>query len=197
MRAARAVAPRERRPGRVRLRQALRRGVREGADHARCEGLRGVDRRDPPRPSAERGRVRAEHLERGVDGPAEDARSGGHGALKVENAMTQPTCRGRRQARRCLKSPPRSLPFFTVTLPPSRTADTSRLPHRALRVDLLADQPAQDEGALGMEISTTPRPLLKRRRYVRHASTTSPYADASIAGVTVCGGAEPRIVIWR
>jgi len=44
----------------------------------------------------------------------------------VENATTQPVCERARQARMCLKSPPTSLPFFTVTLPPSSTAEISR-----------------------------------------------------------------------
>ena len=40
--------------------------------------------------------------------------------LKVENATTHPVWVAERQARTLRNEPPRSLPFFTVTLPPSR-----------------------------------------------------------------------------
>ncbi len=97
----------------------------------------------------------------------------GTGALKVEKATTQPVWRFARQARTCLKSPPASLPFFTVTLPPSRIAETSL--RRTFGFLSISSATSRRSTKVPCEwlTRTTPRPLLYLRRYVRQASRTS------------------------
>src|SRR4029453_2646919 len=98
---------------------------------------------------------------------------GGGGSLYVENAITHPSWFRERHARTCLKSPPRSPPFFTVTSPPSRTADTRRL--RAATLPSISSAISLRSTKVPCEWLTriTPRPWLYFRRYVRHASRTS------------------------
>src|SRR3954452_9838203 len=108
--------------------------------------------------------------------------SAGGVALKVENATTQPSCVRERQAGTCLKIPPTPRPLRTITLPPSRTADTScreiGLPSTRVRISSCRC-PAPWE----CPISTIPRPWLYLARYSFHAAATSAYAFRATAAV--------------
>src|SRR5215211_7051433 len=125
VRAARRVCVRELRPGRLRPRQPADSGVRRAADDAVREGLRGIEVTVPEPARSLAGLVQSTSRFGSVVRPKSEF--GGAGALEPEKATTQPIWRGSRQARTRLKSPPRSLPFATVTFPPSRMAETSFL----------------------------------------------------------------------
>ena len=112
-----------------------------------AKGLPRVDRLQLRRAAAERGRICAQHLSPGsLVRP--NTEFGGTGALKVEKATTQRSCLVEWHALMCRKSPPTSLPAFTVALPPSSSAETSRW--RSLRFGSisLGDQLAEHEAAL-------------------------------------------------
>ena len=86
--------------------------------------------------------------------------SSGGVSLKVEKAITQPVCLSDLQSGVFLKVPPTSLPFGTVTLPPSRIAEIS-----CLRCDLLFSISVLSSWLsipvpCEWPMRTTPRPLL-------------------------------------
>src|SRR5215213_226528 len=88
----------------------------------------------------------------------------GTGSLNVENATTQPVWRLSRQARTCLKSPPTSLPFFTVTFPPSRIAETSLRRTLGFLSIWFATRRRSTKVPCEWPTRITPRPLLYLRR---------------------------------
>jgi hypothetical protein len=84
--------------------------------------------------------------------------------LNPENATTHPSWPGARHARTRLKSPPRSLPFFTSTFPPSSSAETS-FRRIALRGSISSRISRRSTNVpCEWPTNTTPRPSLKRRR---------------------------------
>ena len=85
-------------------------------------------------------------------------------SLKVEKAITQLSWSRDRQARTCLKSPPRSLPFFTVTFPPSRIAESMRLRTAGFPSTSCAISFRRTKLPCEWLTRTTPRPWLYFRR---------------------------------
>ena len=128
-------------------------------------GLIGVIGAEPP-PSAA-GLVQSTSRPRGARAP--EHRVLGRRRVEDRERDTQPIWRLERQARMCLKSPPTSLPFFTVTFPPSRIADTSL--RRTFGLGSISFATSRRSTKVPCEWLTriTPRPLLYLRRYVRQA----------------------------
>jgi hypothetical protein len=80
--------------------------------------------------------------------------------LNVEKATTQPVWLRERQARSFLKSPPRSLPCLTRTLPPISSAEITRLRCEAFFSTSSASSRRRTKVPCEWPMNTTPRPLL-------------------------------------
>ena len=99
---------------------------------------------------------------------------------KVTNATMHPSCLLERQARRRLKSPPRSLPLATSTLPPSRIAEIRRLRSRGLgSISFLISSP-QHERALGVPDQHDTAALVVLREVVAPGGPARPVGALAI-----------------